>query len=378
MKDDKINISELAQTIAEATGRKKEDVNSFIKNLFILIEEGLRADKVVKVSGLGTFKLQWNEPRKSVDVNTGNEIVIEGYNKVVFAPEAFLKEKINEPFAHLEAVEISETGAPVEKPGDFVPLQKLDEQAAEIKDLLADINDMQEAEEVPEKELETAPAAEIENTTNTNEAMKEEPTHEAAQPEAQPAQVAPEEKVILAPEEKAETKAEVKTPEPKPTTAKTAKPTTAQPKKNGWKIVGMVLACVIVLLIALYFVLQNKIEQWAKGQLKKQPTEQIVEQEIITEEPQLSIFEQPRTYTEFIGTEELTPGSRLAWLSTKYYGSPYFWVYIYEANMDVIPNPNHITIGTTIKIPKMQEELINADDPDALGYARKLHEQYVQ
>ena len=62
----------------------------------------------VRIKDWGTFKLQWNAPRKSVDVNTGEDIIIDGYYRVAFTPDAELRDLANEPYAHLEAVVIDE------------------------------------------------------------------------------------------------------------------------------------------------------------------------------------------------------------------------------------------------------------------------------
>ena len=149
---DKTNMNELVQLVAEKTGLSRNVADGFLKKLFAVIEDGLRADGAVKINNFGTFRLQWNEPRKSVDVNTGEEILIEGYNKVVFLPENFLKEKVNEPFAYLETVVLDGDKLPEQQKTEDIPLQKLDMQAEEIKDILADIQELDAGRE-PEVEV---------------------------------------------------------------------------------------------------------------------------------------------------------------------------------------------------------------------------------
>ena len=85
-----------------------------------------------------------------------------------------------------------------------------------------------------------------------------------------------------------------------------------------------------------------------------------------------------REYTEFVDTVTLNEGSRLTWISLKHLGHKDFWVYIYEANMDVISNPNSIRIGTKLRIPKLPSELIDANNPQTLEYAKYLHDVYVK
>jgi nucleoid-associated protein YgaU len=90
------------------------------------------------------------------------------------------------------------------------------------------------------------------------------------------------------------------------------------------------------------------------------------------------IFNRKREYTEFIDTVVLNEGSRLTWISLKQYGHKDYWVYIYEANRDIVKNPNAIKIGTQLRIPKLAEELIDTTNPETIEYARYLHDVYVR
>ena len=90
------------------------------------------------------------------------------------------------------------------------------------------------------------------------------------------------------------------------------------------------------------------------------------------------IFNQTRQYTEFIDTVTLNEGSRLTWISLKYLGHKDFWVYIYEANTDVISNPNSIRIGTQLRIPKLNPALIDISNTQCFEYAKHLHDVYVK
>ena len=154
MKNSKISSHEIVDVLSAKASISKRAAEDFIKVLFALIEDELLAGESVKIKNLGTFKLQWNEPRKSVNVQTGQEIILSGYNKVVFNPDEKLKELVNQPFAHLEAVvigadpitPISTQDAIQEEDGEdedatiFDPLKVFSEQATEIKDLLSEIN----------------------------------------------------------------------------------------------------------------------------------------------------------------------------------------------------------------------------------------------
>lgn len=106
--NEKINIQELIQLLSDRLGVGAQDAESFIKEFFLLIESGLERDKYVKVKGLGTFKLIDVDNRESVDVNTGERIEIQGYTKISFTPENALKELVNRPFSHFEAVVLND------------------------------------------------------------------------------------------------------------------------------------------------------------------------------------------------------------------------------------------------------------------------------
>jgi hypothetical protein len=88
-------------------------------------------------------------------------------------------------------------------------------------------------------------------------------------------------------------------------------------------------------------------------------------------------FNYPREYTQFIDVVTINEGSRLTYISLKQYGHKDFWVYIYEANRDVIANPNSIKVGVKLRIPKLAPELIDANNQQCIDYARYLHDIYV-
>ena len=160
MKNSKVSSHEIVDVLSVKASISKRAAEDFIKVLFTLIEDELLAGESVKIKNLGTFKLQWNEPRKSVNVQTGQEIILSGYNKVVFNPDEKLKELVNQPFAHLEAVVIGaeamshlSTSDVNEEEEDedvtiFDPLKVFSDQATEIKDLLSEIQSLNTQTEV--------------------------------------------------------------------------------------------------------------------------------------------------------------------------------------------------------------------------------------
>ena len=103
----KILIADLAKEVAKKHKLPQKETEQFIANMFAVVAEGLQQDKLVKVKGLGTFKVTQVKPRESVDVNTGERVLISGHDKVTFTPDSLMKELVNKPFAQFETVVIN-------------------------------------------------------------------------------------------------------------------------------------------------------------------------------------------------------------------------------------------------------------------------------
>ena len=104
----KISLSDLAQRLAEKSGISLQDAELFIRKMFDVANEGLQSDKLVKMKWLGTLKVMAVKDRESVDVNTGERIIIEGRDKISFTPDNILKEIVNKPFAQFETVVVND------------------------------------------------------------------------------------------------------------------------------------------------------------------------------------------------------------------------------------------------------------------------------
>ena len=137
--NNRITFPELVEQVAQCANTSKRMSELFLKELFATISQSLINGESVKVKGIGSFKLTEVSPRKSVNVNTGEEINIPGHKKLSFAPDKDLAQAVNQPFSHFETV-ILEDGV-------------TDEQLAQI--------DAYEAEtpQAPDAELPTAPEA---------------------------------------------------------------------------------------------------------------------------------------------------------------------------------------------------------------------------
>lgn len=101
-------LQSIAATLAAHYGLKPSEATAFVNLFFEEIQKGLEQEKQVKVRGLGTFKLQAVKPRESVNVNTGERVLIGGHEKMAFTPDNALKELVNRPFADFETVVVKD------------------------------------------------------------------------------------------------------------------------------------------------------------------------------------------------------------------------------------------------------------------------------
>lgn len=406
MSKTKINAAEIAELLAESISVNKKLADDFLKVLIATIEESLMANDVIKIKGLGTFKLQWNEPRKSVDVNTGAEIIIDGYHKVVFTPEANLKELVNEPYSHLDAVVLAYDDDNQDATANVVgadetpqPLKLFTEHANEIKEILSEINSLnknEKEEELVKENTEEMPVIDV---------------VEVIEKDAEPAEKLHKRKQKTVQEPSEEFQRKISNP---PTGKKSKK---YNNKKLDFFFIGIMVGALLIYILIDFDVISNithalktdrtqyetvlpydealiypdviPADTIISDSVSKQilePSDEVAlyhdgEVALYHEEPvdQLQILiEQPREYTEFIATEEVIPGSRLTRIAERHYGVKEFWVYIYEANMDQFTSPNQITPGKILKIPRLNPVLADKNNPRCMEYALKLHDLYLK
>ena len=105
---ERVSILEIAAILTAKSKLKKKDADRFANTIFEVVKDGLATDRLVKIKGLGTFKVIDIESRESVNVNTGERVVIEGHEKVTFTPDTTMKELVNKPFSQFETVVLNE------------------------------------------------------------------------------------------------------------------------------------------------------------------------------------------------------------------------------------------------------------------------------
>ena len=567
MSKEKISMQEIVDLMVVHRNMTRKSAEEFVRQLLSTIEDALLEGDSVKISGFGTFKPQWNEPRKSIDVNTGNEIIIEGFYKVAFVPDNELKELINEPYSHLEAIEIGNKAEDIiesEPENDnfkqvIEPMRVFEEQAEEIKNLLNEIGALStnkmtakkekssvekaiepaenlietpvevmddvenivladdeldnrviaEEEELSRPELtekpeviaeetmpiiidrEEEPVSDIEDAkvigfsetakqisieakreqdtrpddfdiireggkiifpgkkstvdnthpepelvadikpqteqANAKNLMQDEIVAEETLPADLIIENSPEisqsvnhEPPYFAPESPVNDEGEVLKQDVTPKsvvetvsdTEKAATDTVSVPyvpesviedstdavpfeeikKRPVWIYILSVLALLALAAVAAWFYypgifnnLNNKTAQTlpkVAEQTNLNPVEPVIPDTLAAPnalpDTIINVFDAPRQFTEYIATEPMKRGSMLSIFAKKHLGHPYFWVYIYEANKDIIQDPNNVPLGVDIKIPKVDPRLIDVNNPECVQFALKLSEQYLK
>ena len=365
---DKLSWTDLRHALALRAGVSEKKVGAFLSAFQDQLIEVLKTDKQVKINGLGTFKVQAVAPRKSVNVNTGEEIIIEGYNKLVFAPEAGVKELVEK------------------QPKEIDPLKKLGAQAEEIVDILGDLGQSPK-EEVKEPEPVKEP--------NPEPVVIPEPVVE---PEPEP---------VVIPEP-------VKEPEPDPEPVVMPEPVVEPEPKKKYHFVRDTLICVVILLMLLlagYFFLRHRLGDILQNIMQPSDTEVVADttaQAVVETEEAVEVTEPApenmipegeisqeqilaefleasgelspaeNKYPDLITTEPMHEASRLAWMAKRFYGAKIYWPYLYDANRDVISNPHNIEVGTPIRVPKLTKLQLDTTNAETMATIESLREEALR
>lgn len=382
--NEKVNIQNLIELLVEKHRITPKEAEEFVKTFFAVIEEGLEQDKYVKIKGLGTFKLIGVESRGSIDVNTGERIEIQGHTKVSFTPDSALKELINRPFGHFETVILNENTVL-----EDTPIGKAGED--ELEDVSIGQNVADELDTISEIPSEPASPL-IESVIATEKVATEEDADEQQEEEGE---ISTTEETLKNLQQKEDTYEGV-----------LQQTDIKENKDNGLKWFMIALACVLLACAGIVFYLyypdlqeesipvsseeeytyptvtmglqQDSIQEDSLKRTEDtlripQPTtaeenpvsRQQVEKKVVPEEPQkvvkkTTVKSQPvnpdSVNYEIVGTETtytVKEGETLTRISLRFYGTKALWPYIVKHNADVLKNPNNVTSGTTLKIPKL-------------------------
>lgn len=347
--NNRLTIQDLAGLLAEYTGKDKDSSERFLREFIAVVSEGVYADRLVKVKGLGTFKIIPVEKRESIHVNTGERFVIPEHYKFSFLPDKELRELVNKPFSFFETTELSDN---------------------------VDFTDMDVVSEEPEmKETE-------------DESVEEVIPEEEPLPEKEP--------LLRAEEDASGQPADEPLDEPEPESPKS--------RVNRMVWVSLLVFFLAVFNIGLYLtrshffekenvsfvpkseVLSSEADSTSVRQQEADGNKPVAQPDSSATIPDTAtvsvgghllpetdgaadVKPEPAASPKILARVKIEPGSRLTLISLKYYGSKLFWVYLYEHNKAIIKNPNNVPIGTVIEVPAPEKYGIDSHDRSSIEKA---------
>ena len=310
----KINLQQLARILAQKTGLSQKDAETFLKEFFDSIIHNVTADKLVKIKGLGTFKLIEVLDRESVNVNTGERIVIPGHTKLSFTPETALKDLINKPFADFQTVVINEGTSleEMEKLPEEAPLQLSQEEETEPE----------EGETAEQEEPGVQNLVEEEKESEVETLSEPEPIHKSHD----------EPKVLYGP----------------PPVISEPKPARPLAKILAW-IAGIALLCLVC------FFAGRTLNQKSSDEVPVQ-TETQAETPDEASVEEIEYAQVPDGEYKIVGTRKthvMKPGDYLSKIAIEEYGDKEFTKYIIVHN--VFPDPDNVPVDMEIKLPELEK-----------------------
>lgn len=383
--NEKLNIQDLIDLLAEKHGMSKKNADNFVKEFFLLIEESLEKDKYVKIKGLGTFKLIDVDSRESVNVNTGERFEIQGHTKVSFTPEPTLKDVINKPFSHFETVVLNDStvleDTPLDNEGEEeeqeqdIP-QEIISESSELKVVVGGGVAAVEEQEVAVIKEEEVAVVKVDEVDAAKEPVIEQ---EQQQEETEITPDLPDEKIVVV------DKSDVKTD------SSTMK-----------YFIGIVVFVIVLCGGAVMFMyypdlldrftskppiekeevvkadrtmLTDSLSAKEKEIVEQVKPDTVAESVVVTSTPKnmpkesatqapstkeqkkpTALFEPDSVGYTIAGTETtytIKEGETLTKVALRFYGTKSLWPYIVKHNPSVIKNPDNVPFGTTIKIPKL-------------------------
>ena len=381
----KLNMQDIIDLLVAKNDISKEEAESFIVELFYLIEKGLATDELTKIKDLGTFKLTHIQERESVDVNTKEKILIPAHRRVTFVPAQLLKSLVNKPFAHFETTPLNE--------GVFVEGIS---QNASSDEALEDNSDEDDEEKIHDSD----PIKE--DATDKNEAVitsneKEKDSFETKNESVDliVSRTVAASDLTEKPENKTDEFIATDTPiednlndtESSNGASKEPLEEMASTNKKTKRAIILWLNIAIALLVIFslgfaynYYTSNNSSDLTVETSETSKPL-----QDISTENTVIHLDE-PKVVVDSIESEELlprktakmSPGRTLRLIALNKLGDREFWVYIYMINKDKIENPNVVPVGLVLDLPYENEYPMNANNPDDVAIAKKLGDELIK
>lgn len=371
--NNRLTIQDLAGLLAEYTGKDKNSSERFLREFIAVVSEGVYTDKLVKVKGIGTFKIIPVEKRESIHVNTGERFVIPEHYKFSFLPDKELRELVNKPFSFFETTELRENV-------DFTDM-----------DVVLDEPDIKETEDESIEEMipEEKHLPEEEPVVFSEEGSAVPPEEDPVVFSEEEPAGQPEDEGMNTLEPVVDERSDSSGPDSPSEEVETGPD--AERKKPRTKRIAVVSMFVFLLMLFNIGLYLNRAYFFKKG---KEPlridtvfpkgetvaTEAVPDTTIVfaNEDSSQTVgettVENPEVEPEAVSPKiiarvKIEPGSRLTLISLKYYGSKLFWVYLYEYNRAVITDPNNVPIGTVIEVPAPEMYGIDRRDRSSIEKA---------
>ena len=368
--NNRLSIQDLALILSEQTGKSTEEALRFLQEFIAVVSEGVYNDKLVKVKGLGTFKIIRVEERASVSVNSGERFVIPSHYKFTFTPDKELKELVNKPFSLFDTVELNEEV-------DFSDV-----------DVSAETSGAEEAADDSSEEIlpDGIPEQAIEAPQTQEPEVKPEP---AVEEEAVPQE---------------EAKAEPKPAEPVSSVSGYKEYRRKRRRSASRKLLFPIACLFVVIVLGIVYIVclsgrttvnknweppmaevgnptpeagMNPVPADSTGVTP--PDSASLAADSVVAEPPVVEENQPEETpkSDILALVTIKAGDRLASFAKQYYGHKFFWVYIYQYNQDIISDPNNIPIGTELRIPDPGLYGIDATDRSSIDKAAALQSQIL-
>lgn len=402
--NNRLSIQDLALILSEQTGKSTEEALRFLQEFIAVVSEGVYNDKLVKVKGLGTFKIIRVEERASVSVNSGERFVIPSHYKFTFTPDKELKELVNKPFSLFDTVELNEEVdfSDVDVSAETSGAEEAADDSSE--EILPDGIPEQaiEAPQTPEPEVKPEPAVE-EEAVPQEEAKAESEAETETTPEPE-VEAEPEPKVEAETTPQEEVEAEPKPAEPVSSVSGYKEFRRKRRRSASRKLLFPIACLFVVIVLGIVYIVclsgrttvnknweppmaevgnptpeagMNSVPADSTGVTP--PDSASLAADSVVAEPPVVEENQPEETpkSDILALVTIKAGDRLASFAKQYYGHKFFWVYIYQYNQDIISDPNNIPIGTELRIPDPGLYGIDATDRSSIDKAAALQSQIL-
>lgn len=377
--NNRLSIQDLASILSAQTGKSEEEAFRFLQEFIAVVSDGVYNDKLVKVKGLGTFKIIRVEERASVSVNSGERFVIPSHFKFTFTPDKELKELVNKPFSLFDTVELNENVnfSDVDVSSELNATEETsDESSEEILPDIVPANTTEETKEVDVSGKEEEPVAvsaapEVEKQADLVSSEPEQAVGNGTKSDSDEDQMAPETPMVAS---------------------------VSKVRKKHFKRSKLLfpIACLLVILVLgiIYIVCLSgrPTFNYTPQKLQAEVADSVVRTDsavsadlgqvemvdsTISATDTIVAHDEDTTKSDVLALVTIKAGDRLASFAKQYFGHKFFWVYIYDFNKDIIEDPNNIPIGTELRIPDPGLYEIDSTDRSSIDKAAALQSQIL-